>query len=101
MCSKDSETGIETYLLAKNEDKVYDYIDTQLTCGYWSDNKEIIDSQTFRERIINLRGEINDENYDCSDLYYGATLYGWELVKENVDFDLNNVIKLGIIKEIK
>ncbi len=42
-------------------------------------------------------GEIEDEDYDYSDAYYGITLWGWEIVKENIMFDMNEFVDLGIV----
>lgn len=107
---KDSEIGIKTYLLANNEDDVYNYIDKEYNYGCWKDQEEekyevfnddydIIGTETFREKIIRIKGDMNDEDYDYSDAFYGITLYGWKLIKENVDFDLSNVIELGIVNK--
>ena len=40
---------------------------------------------------------MNDEDYDYCDAYYGVTLYGWELVKENAGGDYTEMTELGII----
>lgn len=34
--------------------------------------------------MIRLRGEMYDEEVELDDLYYGKTLIGWELIKENM-----------------
>jgi len=110
---KDTKTGIETYLLAKNEEEVYEYIDKEFNCGCWKDkegDEEIFDiydkdyntigTETFREKILRIKGEMNEEDYDFSDAYYGITLYGWELVKENITEDISFLINNKICKEI-
>lgn len=51
----------------------------------------------FKTKIISIKGEINDEDYDFSDAYYGITLYGWELLKENVTTDYSELIELGVV----
>ncbi len=107
---KDTERGIKTYLLAKNDEEVYNYVDKVFNCGCWKDNEKdgeifkiynkdykIIGTETFHEKIIRLKGEINDEDYDFSDAYYGISLYGWELIKENIKDDLSIPIELKII----
>jgi hypothetical protein len=50
--------------------------------------------------MLRLKGEIEDSSVDFSDAYYGITLYGWELLKENVVTDYSELIELGIIIEI-
>ena len=109
---KETKVGIMTYLIAENENSVYNYIDKKYNYKCWKDyeddcelfdiyddNYNVIGTETFKEKIIRIKGDMNDEDYDYSDAYYGITLYGWELVKENIDFDLSNVIELGIINE--
>jgi len=112
---KDTMLGIETYLLAESEEKVYDYIDKKYNYNHWRDENEdedtepfalydddynVIGTETFREKIMRIHGEIWDEDYDYADAYYGITLYGWELVKEDITDDLTIFIDLGIIQVI-
>jgi len=86
---KDSRTGIQEYLIAKNDEEVFNYLKKYIT--YWDDlfwDDE--DSQQedlmrdFKERIIACKGDMNDEETldNLCDLYYGATLYGWEHTKD-------------------
>ncbi len=103
-CKKDNKEGIKTYLLANSAEDVFDYIDKEYTYSCWHDKDIIYDdgfnkigTETFREKILRLHGNINDEDTDFSDLYYGLTLYGWELVKENVGTDFDHLIKLGMV----
>lgn len=108
---KDRKKGIKGYVLAENEEKVFNYIDETFEHGYWSDpdnepvdvydeDFNLIGTETLKEKIIRIKGEINDEDYDFDDAYYGITLYGWELVKENADGDYTEMIELEIIKQI-
>lgn len=109
---KDTKEGILTYLLAENEEEVYNYIDKEYNCGCWKDQEDeneildifndsfdIIGTETFREKIIRLNGEMNDEDYDYSDAYYGITLYGWKLIKEDTNEDFTELIELEIFKK--
>lgn len=106
---KDTKLGIETYLLAENEDDVYHHIDEEYKWGGWSDSESDgktfdvydedwnqIGTETFREKIMRIKGDMNDEDYDFSDAYYGITLYGWELVATNVREMWDGLIELGI-----
>jgi hypothetical protein len=110
---KKSKEGIMTYLLAENEEQVYSFIDKQYNREYWKGNEEdedrepiniydedynVTGTKTFKEYIIDLKGEMNDEDYDYSDAYCGITLYGWELVKENVTSDYSEMIALNVFK---
>ena len=107
---KDQKEGIKGYLLAKNDEQVYNYVDEKFNYGGWKDAEEeeesfelydddynVIGTETFKEKILRIKGEQNDEDYDYCDAYYGITLYGWELVKENVHGDYSEMIELGII----
>ena len=107
---RDTEYGIKGYVLARNEGEVYDYIDNEFNNGTWRDNEEdqvifpIGNSEyheTFRGKIIRLRGDINDKFRDFTDAYYGVSFYGWELIAEDViPDDFSKHIELEIIKPI-
>jgi len=116
---KDSEQGIKCLLLAENDEQVFNFIDEMYQYNTWSeyetdesfkdenkfdiyddDDLNIIGTETFKERMIRLKGQMNDEDYELQDLYYGVTLYGWKLLKENIKTDYSELIKLNIIKTI-
>lgn len=111
---KDTEEGIKGYILAHNDVEVYECIDKEFNNGCWKDTeadnemfqRDGVVSQTggetFREKIIRLKGEINDEDFVFDDAYYGIKLLGWELVAEDVaPEDFSKSIELGIIKLIE
>ncbi len=112
---KDQKEGIKGYLLAENNEQVYHYVDKTFNYGCWKDSDEdkepielhdddwnVIGTETFKEKMIRIRGEQHDEDYDYCDAYYGITLYGWELVKEGVySADYTEMIELGIIDTLK
>lgn len=110
---KDSEKGTLVYLLASSDEKVYEWLKSEphLSNGdhiinswkykeidgevydIYTDEWGMVETETFKERMIRLKGEINDEEAELSDLYYGKTLYGWKLVKENFEEDMFYLIK--------
>ncbi|MBT2759971.1 hypothetical protein [Paenibacillus sp. ISL-20] len=110
---KDSEEGIIIYLAANSHEEVYEWLksEPQLSNGNKlfntykyneNDNKtyeiygefwNVIGEETFKERMIRLHGEMFDEEKELDDLYYGLTLYGWELIKEDVKPDVLKMIK--------
>ena len=109
---KDSEKGIKGYLLAESDEQVYNYIDKEYNCECWKDsdededrepielydyNYDVIGTETFKEKILRIKGEMNDEDYDYSDAHYGITLLGWEVVEENTTKDFTEMIELGIV----
>ncbi|RPK31751.1 hypothetical protein [Paenibacillus xylanexedens] len=109
---KGSKAGIVTYLIATSDEAVYEWMkldksidDNSICTGYvyHEEDEEIFDvydseynvigQESFKEKTIRLRGEIHDEEADVSDAYYGVTLYGWDLVTEEVS--------LGTIEKVK
>jgi hypothetical protein len=116
---KDWALSMLGYVLAENEEQVYEYLKSEPDIhghkpfNSWKDKEEeneefeiynssyeVIGKETFKEKIIRIGGEINEDDYDFSDSYYGISLYGWELVKENVS-GLESAIELGIITQLK
>lgn len=107
---KDSEYGIKAFVLAENDEQVYNWIasnpktnegtlynswkNKEEEGGWWNDEGE---SETFKERMLRLKGEIEDDSVDFSDSYYGITLLGWELLKEDITTDYSELIELGEI----
>jgi hypothetical protein len=101
---KDSEKGIFTYLVAQSDEEVYEWLKAspKLKDGRWllttfedyerdektyeiyDDDYEVIGEESFKEKMIRLKGTINDEDQSFDDLYYGLTLYGWELIKKDI-----------------
>lgn len=126
---KDSESGIKCLLLAENDEQVYNWIasepevndDTMFNSWkekesakydkdqelfidddgneyYWTDEKG--KPEDFKTRILRFNGEINDDNYDFADVYYGITLFGWELLKENVTESYSELETTGILFKV-
>lgn len=109
---KDSKEGIITYLVAIDNEQVYEYIkseprindnglynswkdceDDNKVYDIYDNNYNVIGTESFKERMIRLGGEMYDEDADVSDSYYGVTHLGWELVKEDISIE-----EMGIIK---
>ena len=95
---KDRAEGIVGYLLAENDEQVYDYINENI-CSSWLEEEEYGEGLG-KERILEIHGDMYDEDFDFSDAYYGITLYGWELIKENASGDYREMIELGIISTL-
>lgn len=104
---KGSDFGIKVFVLAENEEQIYEWIasepDTKEGRIYnsWRDREicgddydDCDDKEGFKDKMIRIGGEINDDCVDFSDAYYGVTLYGWELVKEGVSGDYSELIEL-------
>lgn len=109
---KDAEIGIKTYLLASNNEGVYNFItnDNRVNSGWeyyqeetytlFDEECNVIGTETFKEKVIKAKGDMFDEELSenvLQDLYYGATVFGWELVKENITNEESELlIKTGI-----
>lgn len=63
--------------------------------SFWYDEEG--NAENFKTRMLRLKGEINDDDYDFTDAYYGITLFGWELLKEDVKTDYSELKELGIV----
>jgi len=113
---KDREMGLKCLLLAENEEQVYEWIKSEPEIGerslyngwadseeeneefeVYNDNYDVIGKENFKQKMIRLKGQMNDDDYDYSDAYYGITLFGWSLLKENVNTDYSELIELGIV----
>jgi len=116
---KDSEIGMKCLLLAENDEQVYEWLKSEPKIGErhlfnnWNDNEteneefniyddnyEIIEKENFKQKIIRLKGQMNDDDYDYSDAYYGITLFGWSILKENVTTDYSELIELEIVYRV-
>lgn len=119
---KDSETGIKRLIVAENDEEVYNYIKEENHGMYnsWSEYEELTydsekdaflyndgsksskyftdgtgNPESFKSRMLKLGGEVFDENVELEDLYYGATLYGWNLkIIGATDCEIETVNKL-------
>ncbi|MWV44825.1 hypothetical protein GRF59_14485 [Paenibacillus sp. HJL G12] len=101
---KDSKVGTITHLVARSDEEVYEWLknEPRLSDGsviynsykYSEEDDEtfeiydadynVIGTESFKERMIRLHGEMFDEDKELNDLYYGLTLYGWQKVKEDI-----------------
>lgn len=112
---KDSFTGIAGYLIAENEERVYDFIEDHPSNSFddyvgWIGSKyddELFwnpetqeNDLTHKEKVIRDCGELKCDEY-LNDLYYGQTLVGWELVQENLgQTEINMLLHFKIAVEI-
>ena len=117
-----SEKGIFTYLAAQSDEEVYEWLksdptlrdERSLYTSYkdnendekvfeiYDNNYEVVGEETFKERMIRLKGDLYDEDADFSDLYYGKTLIGWKLAKEDVtEQEIKIIQDAGISLEVK
>jgi hypothetical protein len=128
---KDREYGIKCLLLADNDEEVYNFIksepdiDSDRILNGWDEYEKRVYDETkdcfvcpegyeeqgwwdedgkpiqFKDFVMNLKGEMYDEGYDYTDAYYGITLYGWSLQKQNLSDTEIEVLKgLDIVKSL-
>ena len=112
---KDSHVSVECFLLAEDDETIYNWIDKEKQFGLWSDRNEedtpydihddtykVIGSETYKERMLRVKGDLNDEDKDYSDSYYGLTFFGWEEIAENIYPPINYpeaLNALGVLEE--
>ena len=97
---KDSSSGIKEFIIAQNEEGVFNYIDKNHVYDSWTEREDEWDNedQTYKEFILENKGDDEDESL-FENLYYGLTTYGWEIVEENIGFgDIKILTQLGIIE---
>ena len=99
---KDSEYGIQEYVVANNDKEVFNYLKTGYTC--WEDivNYCESDGESLEDakNILNEIFENHGDNREVYDLYYGATQYCWEEVKVVDDKVIELMIKNGLAKDL-
>ena len=115
---KDSEKGIKGYIVAENDEEVYEFIKSEpemlgetIYNSYadkesyneetdiYDDDYNVIGTETFKDRIIRCHGDMYDEYSEVSDLYYGATQYGWVCVINDIKSeDVERLRYLGILQ---
>ncbi len=112
---KDSEEWIDYFLVARDSEEVFNYLDDKENGGTWNDrndesdlldiyneNFEVIGQETYKEKMIRLGGEFFDEDADINDLFYGLTLCGWYEEKNSKDLyqEVEVLKRLNMIKFI-
>lgn len=101
----DSHTSTETYLVAENEEQVFDWLAAK-TYGAWTEEPEEGEEPkmryseaskseiTFRQWIMEHRGDLEDDE-GWEDAYYGITKWGWQPIEATPD-EIAVLLKLGI-----
>lgn len=91
------------YVLAKDDEQVFDFIASQPEIhGVNLFNSWEKKGEEFKQKILKIRGEINDDSVDFTDAYYGITLFGWSLIIEDVYVDaLYPAMKLGVLVSLE
>lgn len=65
---------------------------------YWTDDNGTVEN--YKERMIRLEGEIYDPSVDFEYSYYGITLLGWELLKEDIETNYSELQELKIVYSV-
>lgn len=113
---KNNWTNIYGYAVFDTVDELYDYLYKK---AYWED-KEINDetgenedkiytlydedynkigTESFKERMLRICGEANDEDLPWEDLYYGMSNYSWVDMGDITDDEIKTLTKLKILIE--
>lgn len=97
---KDSHESTETYLVANNEEQVFQWISKEKTYGCWSEPDDMrTDDETdeeipFKDWVMKHKGDISDDE-GWEDAYYGVTKWGWSEISATEE-EINTLMKLGI-----
>jgi hypothetical protein len=108
---KDSQEGTTGYIVAESDDEVYEAL--AYNAG-WKDQEtydaeedgliEVYDEEvseykrvSVKQNILDHRGDFHKE-CDLTDLYYGATLRGWEEGVEITSEEVDTLRKFGILE---
>jgi len=116
---KDSHESIECLLLANSKESVYYWVDEELNYGRWAeataeeesgerekediydDKYNVIGKESVKQKMLRVGGTFHDGDYELYDLYYGATTFGWTLLKECVSVDdYRSLINLEVVKVV-
>ena len=117
---KDSETGHICFVIANNDEQILDWLNTdpsnlgingnwvlgwkdnleeeiELVVDLYQDEKNEYISKFWKSKLDN-RGDIDNDDVRIGNPYYGATLYGWKLLKKNVNpNDYKNLEELNCL----
>ena len=98
---KDSSYAIQEYVIAESDEQVFKYLKKDTNYCYWNeqddDNEDYSDGMTKMEYIFENKGDSTCEE-KWQDLYYGSTMFDWELFKENIkQSEIDVLVKLKIV----
>ena len=102
---KDCWEGTCRYAIAPDDETMMLEVDKMFSCGWaddtdmytkWDDNFNIVGEETRMEAMLRVRGDVNWNEADCDDPYYGVTLYGWDEGRKIKPEDVETLIRLGI-----
>lgn len=86
---KDFKCGIHKYFIAENDKECYHKVYGKDADSIFGEGSFFFDGESIeskRQEIIEVKGEMNLD-YEVQDAYYGVTVKGWELVKEDLSED--------------
>jgi hypothetical protein len=102
---KDNQTAINEYVIAENEESLFNYLKYDSGYTYWDDVEKDGDTYDGEMKVIDFifqnKGDLGlDSKWE--NLYYGSTMYQWELVEENIgDMEISVLVTLDIAKHIE
>ncbi len=98
---RSSHKSLQAYITAENDEEVYEIIKAekiQGVCCAWAyqemDNVTI-DDEPFKDRVIRLKGDINDDYNYKNDV--PGLFYGWVNMGPVTPIQLDVLIQLGIL----
>lgn len=78
--------AIKEYLIANNEQEVFEYLKNNSGYTYWDDIERDEDEYSDIKKIDFIFEKKGDSQLSnkWEDLFYGSTMYDWELYRENL-----------------
>jgi hypothetical protein len=99
---KDYKTAIKEYLVAEDDKTLFEYL-KKSDYTYWEDcerDEDEYDGMFKIDFIFEHKGDSEIET-NWQDLYYGSSMYDWELVKENIkQVEIDTLVNLGVAKVV-
>lgn len=97
---KDSHESIQEYLIAKSDEDVFDYLKIEDNKDYYP-HWYYIEREGEIERLQEIFDNKGDFHEEVSDLYYGATQFGWRLKAKNLpQAHVDTLVETGVVKVI-
>lgn len=98
---KDSEYGIQEYVVANNDDQVFKYLAEGY--AYWNDILEYAeeDKNEYAQEEYDTIRENHSDDREVYDLYYGATQYCWKQCDNVRNEVIQGMIESNLAKDIR
>lgn len=98
---KDYKEAIKEYVIANSDEEVFKYLKNKSGYTYWDDIERDEDNYGDIKKIDFIFEKKGDSQLESKwqDLYYGSTMYDWELYRENLgQLIIEALVSTGVAK---